>query len=178
YGTTEGQTRKICEFLGEEARKAGHEVALSDTTGPHLQPKGFEAAIIAGSVHYGHYQSSLEHYVRKHHKMLNSIPGALLSVSLTAASDEPDSWKELEQITEDFLTKTGWNPDIVEQVAGALRYSKYNFFKKFIMRMIAQKSGGGTDTSEDYEYTDWSQVKDLLHELEKFSTGKVTATSG
>lgn len=173
YGTTEGQTRSICEYLRDEAKKAGHEVSLSDTTGPHLQPRGFDAAIIAASVHYGRYQTSIEHFVQEHREKLNSIPTAFLSVSLTAASDEPESWNELEEITDNFLNQAGWQPDIVEQVAGALRYSKYNFFKKFIMRLMATKSGGGTDTTEDYEYTDWSQVKDLLPRLEKKVTSKM-----
>jgi len=33
--------------------------------------------------------------------------------------------------------------------------------------MIAQKSGGSTDTSRDVEYTDWNQVMWLLGQLEK-----------
>lgn len=140
---------------------------MSDTNGPHLQPTGFDAAIIGASVHAGQYQSSVEHYVQEHKKTLNSIPSMFVSVSLTAASNEPKSWQELEEQTEEFLDKTGWAPDHIEQVAGALRYSKYNFLKKFIMRMIAQKSGGSTDTSEDHEYTDWNRVKDLVSKLEK-----------
>ncbi len=166
YGTTEGQTRKICEFLRDEAQQAGHWVSIADTTGPQLRPSGFDAAIIAASVHYGNYQASVEHYVTDNHELLNHIPSTFLSVSLTAASDEPESWKELNNITESFLDRTHWNPDVVEQVAGALLYSKYNFFKKFIMRLIAQRSGGGTDTSEDYEYTDWDQVKQVITKLE------------
>ena len=176
YGTTEGQTKKICEFLRDEAQKNGHNVILSETTGPHLQPKEFDAAIIAASVHYGQYQASIEHFVQKHNNVLNSIPGIFLSVSLTAASNEPESWEELELVTEEFLNKTGWKPIHVEQVAGALRFSKYNYFKKFIMRMIAMQKGGGTDTSEDYEYTDWGQVKNLLKILEKHTPDAVQTT--
>jgi menaquinone-dependent protoporphyrinogen oxidase len=40
-------------------------------------------------------------------------------------------------------------------VAGALAYSKYNFFIKLVMKAIARKAGGPTDTSRDYEFTDW-----------------------
>lgn len=176
FGSTEGQTRKICKFLQEEAREAGHRVSLSDTTGPRIQPSGFDAAIIAASVHYGHYQTSVEHFVEEHHTLLNSIPSAFLSVSLTAASDEPESWEELHDITESFLERTHWKPDLIEQVAGALLFSKYNFFKKFIMRLIAQKSGGGTDSSEDYEYTDWEQVKNVISDLETVAETKQQIT--
>ncbi|MDR8393267.1 menaquinone-dependent protoporphyrinogen IX dehydrogenase [Aliifodinibius sp. S!AR15-10] len=177
FGTTEGQTRKICEYIRDEAKKEGVTVSMSDTTGPHLQPKGFDAAVIAASVHYGEYQTSLEHFVEEHSDKLNQIPTLFLSVSLTAASDEPESWKELEQITAKFLEKTGWYPNDVEQVAGALRYSKYNFFKKFIMRLIAQKSGGSTDTSKDHEYTDWAQVKNALMKLINYVEEKEQASA-
>lgn len=176
YGTTEGQTRKICEFLRDEAKKSGHKVSLNDTTKTHLHPKGFDAVIVGASMHAGKYQDSVAHYVQEHHKELNQMPGAFVSVSLTAASDESESWKELEQQTKEFLDKTGWHPEYVEQVAGALRYSKYNFLKKFIMRMIAQKQGGDADTSKDYEYTDWDQVLRILRKIEKAvpETSKVT----
>jgi len=167
YGTTEGQTRKICEFLRQEAKKTGHEVTLNDSTKTHLYPEGFDAVIIGASVHAGKYQSSIEHYVKEHHKALNNVHGVFMSVSLTAAADEPESWKELEKVTEDFLNETDWHPEYVEQIAGALRYLEYNFLKKFIMRLIARKSGGGTDTSQNYEYTDWEQVRRILNKIEK-----------
>jgi menaquinone-dependent protoporphyrinogen IX oxidase len=32
------------------------------------------------------------------------------------------------------------------------------FLKRWIMKRIAQKAGGGTDTSKDYEYTDWQAL--------------------
>ena len=166
YGSTEGQTRKICEFLRDEAVQKDHQVELDDSTQNPRPPGEFDAVIIGASVHASSYQTSVEHYVQKHQESLKRIPGVFISVSLTAASNEPESWKELYDITQNFLNKTGWIPQHVEQVAGALKYTEYNFFKRFIMRMIAQKSGGETDTSKDYEYTDWKQVKNVLTKLE------------
>lgn len=167
YGSTEGQTRKICEYLREKAVDDGHEVTVVDSTGPDVDPSSFDAALIGASLHAEKYQSSVKHYVQEHYQVLNKMPTGFLSVSLAAIHDDPESQKELADITESFLDKTGWNPTFVEQVAGALRYTKYNFWKKFIMRMIAQKSGGSTDTTKDEEYTDWNQVKWFLGELEK-----------
>jgi menaquinone-dependent protoporphyrinogen oxidase len=51
------------------------------------------------------------------------------------------------------------HPDMTATIAGALKYSRYGFFKKRIMRNIVKKSGGKElDMSRDYEYTDWQQV--------------------
>lgn len=167
YGTVEGQTRKICEVLRNEAKLKGHTVSVNDASGPNLSPFGFDAAIIASSIHYGKFQSSVEHYVQEHAKILNNMIGAFVSVSLTAANDEPEGWEELEGITKDFLSRTGWHPTFIDQVAGALRYTKYNFFKRYILRNIAQKNNAQTDTSDDYEYTDWAQVQRILTKVEK-----------
>lgn len=167
YGTTEGQTRKICEYLRDKAEDDGHQVSVVDATEPDVAPSGFDAVLIGASLHGEKYQSSVEHYVQEHREALNKMPTGFMSVSLTALHDEPEYLKELDDITNRFLDKTGWDPTFVEQVAGALRYTKYNFWKKFIMRMIAQKSGGSTDTSRDAEYTDWNQVKWFLGQLEK-----------
>lgn len=167
YGTTEGQTRKICEFINDKAKESDHQVSLVNALESHIHPAAFDAVIIGASVHAGRYQAAVEHYVEENSQELNDKISAFLSVSLTAASDEEESWEELRGQTEAFLNKTGWHPTFIEQVAGALRYTKYNFLKKFIMRMIAKKSGGSTDTSKDAEYTDWEQLKAVLDRVEK-----------
>ena len=47
---------------------------------------------------------------------------------------------------------------VYELVAGALLYTRYNFLVRFVMRQITKAEGGDTDTSRDYEYTDWDAV--------------------
>jgi menaquinone-dependent protoporphyrinogen oxidase len=46
----------------------------------------------------------------------------------------------------------------VEHVAGAFRYTEYDFFKRWAMKLIAREHGQPTDTSKDYELTDWSRL--------------------
>lgn len=166
YATTEGQTRKICEFIRDESEKAGHIPALFDAMVAPPDPSEFDAVLIAASLHGGKYQVTVKDFVQKYHSSLNNMNSAFLSVSLTAATDEPESWKELKQHTEDFLTETGWKPAFIEQVAGALLYTQYDYFKRFIMRMISRRSGGDTDTTQDHEYTDWKQVRSVIDKIE------------
>mgnify|MGYP006290585723 CR=1 FL=1 len=166
YGSTEGQTKKICEFLKVEAEKRGHQVAIEDSTEKPESPKAYNAVIIGASVHMGKYQSSIKHYVQSHLAALGRIPTVFLSVSLTAVSDDAESWDELEAVTDQFLDQTQWHPDYIEQVAGALRYTEYNWLKRFLMRMIAKNSGQDTDTTTDHEYTDWDQVRGIIDKLE------------
>ena len=48
--------------------------------------------------------------------------------------------------------------DAILPVAGALAYSQYNFLVKLVMKGIARRAGAPTDTSRDYEFTDWPAV--------------------
>jgi menaquinone-dependent protoporphyrinogen oxidase len=50
-------------------------------------------------------------------------------------------------------------------VAGALPYTRYNIVKRWIMRRIVAKAHGDTDTTRDYEYTDWQAVGQFAHDF-------------
>jgi menaquinone-dependent protoporphyrinogen oxidase len=166
YGTTEGQTRKIAEFLKMEAEKSGAQVTLCDATREQINPEGYDAVMIGASVHMQKYQTAIAHYIKSYMAALNDMRTAFFSVSLTAAAGEDkESWKELEDVTARFLIDTGWKPTMTEQVAGALRFTEYDFFKKFIMRQIAKKAGEKATTTDDHEYTDWKKVRLFLDEF-------------
>src|SRR5215467_13612460 len=64
-----------------------------------------------------------------------------------------------------FFDQTSWHPNRVKPVAGALLYTKYNFIVRFIMKRIAKKAGAATDTSRDYEYTDWLSLNRFIDEF-------------
>ncbi len=53
----------------------------------------------------------------------------------------------------------------MEMIAGALRYTQYNWLTRFFMKRIVAKAAGDTDTSRDHKYTDWLQVADYAHRL-------------
>ncbi len=165
YATTEGQTRTICEFLEEMLNTLGYKAQLVDSTIDPPSPDAFDGVIVAASIHAGKYQSSIEHYMHTYANLLNEKLTAFIPVSLTAAADDEASWKELREHTQHFLDHVGFAPDFVEHTAGALKYSEYDFFKRFIMRMIARKQNASTDTSKDYEYTDYKKLEAFVKEF-------------
>jgi menaquinone-dependent protoporphyrinogen oxidase len=59
YGTTEGQTRKIAGRIAEMARGYGHEAVAADSA-QHPPPvgAGYDAVIVAGSLHHQKHQRS------------------------------------------------------------------------------------------------------------------------
>jgi len=157
YATTEGQTRKICRFCADALIDDGHSVELLhlDDDDEGLDPDRFDAAILAASLHLGAYQIAIENFAENHSTTLESIPSMFLSVSLAVASGEADDLEELEEIAQRFFENTGWHPARVEHVAGAFRFTQYDFFRSLAMRWIAAKQSQKVDPNKDREYTDW-----------------------
>lgn len=166
YGTTEGHTRDLAEFAARALGESGHEaraVEAGSAAEPDLAVA--DAAILAGSLHVGTYQAALTDYARRHHQRLNAMPSAFVSVSLSAAGENPDDWAGLEQCLARFRHETQWAPRAVHHAAGAIRYSHYDFFKRLAMKFIAGKRGKATVTSRDYDLTDYDALKEFVMEF-------------
>jgi menaquinone-dependent protoporphyrinogen oxidase len=61
----------------------------------------------------------------------------------------------VKEVIDRFLVDTGLHPARVMPVAGALKYREYGWLVRFVMKRISKAEGGPTDTSRDYEMTDW-----------------------
>jgi menaquinone-dependent protoporphyrinogen oxidase len=161
YASTEGQTRRIAERMAERLRARGLSSAAIDVAGsaaPMLDWRFVRGAIIGASLHAGRHQKDAVKFVNAHRAELNDRPSAFFSVSLAAASKNAKEVDEVRHIAADFVEDTHWHPDTAMCVAGRLAYTKYGFFKRQLMKRIAAKEGAPTDTSRDYEYTDWASV--------------------
>jgi menaquinone-dependent protoporphyrinogen oxidase len=88
-----------------------------------------------------------------------------VSACLGILQRDPKVTAELDAIVHRFLDPIGWQPTIIKPVAGALLYTKYNIFMRWIMKRIARKAGGDTDTSRDYDYTDWNDLRMFADEF-------------
>ncbi|TYL38423.1 protoporphyrinogen oxidase [Natronococcus pandeyae] len=167
YGTSEGQTSTIAEHMGDVIEDEGHDVTLVHLKHPpdDLDPGSYDGIVVGASIHAGSHQRYVTKFVREHRAALNRCPSAFFSVSLTAAHDESDARAPAAELLETFLDETGWDPDGTLVVAGALKYREYGLLKRFVMRRIAGKVVGDTDTSRDYEYTDWEEVEAFAREF-------------
>lgn len=158
YATTEGQTRKIAQFVADRIRVHNHNADLLDATDPAstgVKLRGYDGVLISASLHIGKFQTSIEEFVRSRNQTLNGMRTMFLPVSLSAASKDADDIKGLADCTGQFLAETGWKPGETHNVAGAFRYTQYDFFKRWGMKLIAYQKGVSTDTNRDLELTDW-----------------------
>ncbi len=161
FGTTDGHTATVVATAAEALRTDGESVDVVEvrSSGPGPRPEEYDAVLVAASVHAGGYQRAVFRWVREHAAALNGMPTAFFTVCLAVLEDNPRSQKDLAGIVQRFVVKTGWRPNRRKYIAGALLYTKYGWVKRFIMKRIATKTGGGTDTSRDYVYTDWDDLR-------------------
>lgn len=163
FASTEGQTRKIAQFAFDRLTASGHSVAMFPASeAGDVAPGSYDGAILGASLHAGRYQSEFISFVTEHAETLGSIPTLFLSVSLAAAGDDTEDWTSLRNIAAAMAKDTGWSPDSTEHVAGAFKFSDYDFFRYWAMRWIESKKDPAAEPGTDREYTDWEALEAVL----------------
>ena len=164
YATTDGQTRRIAERLVAMFRERGFvsrafDVASSDAD--YIDWERVRAAVVGASLHAHRHQRPAEAFVREHARELNAHPSAFFSVSLAAVSPTTDEREAAARLASKLPVGARWHADEVASIGGALAYTRYGFITRFIMKRIARRRGAPTDTSRDYEFTNWDDVARL-----------------
>jgi menaquinone-dependent protoporphyrinogen oxidase len=159
YATGEGQTRKIAAAVASHLQELGHEVTCRDSSENlgNLDINAFGAIFLAASVHEQKHQETIADFVIARRTLLEQVPSAFLSVSLSAAMK--GGIAEARSYIADFIAETGWQPADTLPVAGALRYSEYDYFRQQVVRDVIFKNDFRIDAERDYEFTDWEGVK-------------------
>lgn len=171
YATREGHTRRVADAIGHGLARHGLQTSIVDL-GREPVPEDLDrhaAAVLASPVHMGRYAPEAVAFAKNHRSELDRMTTAFVSVSLSEASVErsrsdarPGEHARfvayVKKVNERFFERTGWRPARVKNVAGALAYTRYNFLIRLLMKLIARRTGGATDTSRDHEYTDWAAL--------------------
>ena len=179
FATREGQTRRIASRIAVDLRVHGAAVDVFDvrtdiTASSSIDWSQYSTVFVAASVHGGHHEREMIAFVKRHRAALERLSAAFISVTLSeAGAEDPNkSPAERELASTDarrmidvFVQETGWRPARALPVAGALTYSKYNIFIRFVMKRIARKAGAPTDASRDYEFTNWPALDHFVEEL-------------
>ena len=169
YATREGHTRRIAEHIASALRAKHVDVDVYDVNrlSSPIDWSRYVTACVAASVHGGHHELEMIAFARRHRADLTRLGAVFVSVTLSqAGAGDPKAPKErrgqaaadAQRMIDVFVEETGWRPARALPVAGALAYSRYNFLIKFVMKRIARKAGAPTDTSRDYEFTDWTEL--------------------
>ncbi len=166
YATRHGQSRRVAEQVAKSLTACGCVADLLNVADQGAVEWGdYTGAVLVASVHAGHHEKEMIAFVKGARPALDRMPHAFLSVTLTEADAEdaaaPEDRRakaaaEVRMMVETFVAETGWRPRRVVPVAGALLFSQYNPFLRFVMKRIARRQRGpAVDTSHDTVFTDW-----------------------
>lgn len=164
YGTTHGQAEKVAHFMGNELRSQGYvaEVFHAKECPREIPFETYDGVIVGASVHASGYQRPLVRWVKQNARRLDPQRSMFFSVCLGVLQKDPEVLAQENFIVERFFEQVGWRPKRWHLIAGGLPYLRYNWLIRQVMRNISAKAGGDTDTSRNYEYTDWDQVRRIL----------------
>ncbi|WP_396612172.1 flavodoxin domain-containing protein [Haloferax sp. S1W] len=161
YGTKEGQTEKIAEYIETVLEERGHKATvLSVNDFPaETAVTDFDAVFVGSSIHMGKHVKKVSRFVKENREAIEARPNAFFQVSLSSAFPSEENDAHVAEYIAEFVEETGWEPDRIGAFGGALRFSEYGFFTRMIMKRIARDTIGETDASQDHEYTDWDEVE-------------------
>tara|TARA_B100001059_G_C17517971_1_gene419259 strand:+ start:90 stop:614 length:525 start_codon:yes stop_codon:yes gene_type:complete len=164
FSTTDGHTKKICERIGNflNNEKLTKIVSLDEAT--KLDLSKYQRIIIGASIRYGKHSKKLYKFIELNKKILNQKPSVFFSVNVVARKFEKNTPNTNPYIKK-FLKISKWQPNKLGVFAGKVDYPNYNFFEKYIIKLIMFITGGPTDTSQSYEFTDWTKVENFAKEL-------------
>ena len=167
YTSTHGHTAKIAARIASVLEADGATVDLHQlgVKAEQPAPPDYDAVILGASIHAGHHQRALVKWAERHHTALALVPSAFFSVCLTAADDTEESLAATRAYLGDFVEHTGWTPVTSVTFAGAVQYREYDVATRALMRLLMRRMHHPTDTSQDYDYTDWDAVERWAHEL-------------
>tara|TARA_Y100000389_G_C17243234_1_gene404231 strand:- start:139 stop:663 length:525 start_codon:yes stop_codon:yes gene_type:complete len=164
FSTTDGHTKKICErivnFLNNE--KLVKIVSLEEAT--KLDLSEFQRIIVGASIRYGKHSKELYKFIKLNKRILDQKESVFFSVNVVARKYEKNT-PETNPYIKKFLKVSKWQPKKLGVFAGKVDYPSYDIFDKYIIKLIMFITGGPTDTSKSYEFTDWSKVEDFAKEL-------------
>ena len=164
YSTTDGHTKIICERIKNFLIDGNSVELVSLENAKKVDLYGFEKIIIGASIRYGRHSKELYKFINLNKNILDQKKNAFFSVNVVARKAEKNSVATNPYINK-FLKKSKWKPNKISVFAGKVDYPNYNFLDKYIIKFIMFITKGPTDTSQSYEFTDWSKVEDFSKEL-------------
>ena len=164
YSSTDGHTKTICERITNFLNNENLVELFSLEDAKKIDLSNFEKIIIGASIRYGKHSKKLYKFINFNKKILDQKKCAFFSVNVVARKQKKNT-AETNPYINKFLKISKWRPNKIRVFAGKVDYPNYNFFDKYIIKFIMFITKGPTDTSQSYEFTDWSKVDDFSKEF-------------
>ena len=156
YSSVDGQTLKIVKRI--TAMLAEECTLVNIDQMPAIDFSQYDKVLIGASIRYGKLRRNLLDFINQHKCELDLLPNAFFLVCLTARKPEK-ALPENNAYMAKFERLSQWQPRLKAVFAGALLYSRYNWWQTLIIQLIMKMTGGSTNKEKDIEFTDWAKVE-------------------
>ena len=164
YSSTDGHTKIICEKIINNLKNSSNVELVSLDQAINLDLSKFNKIVIGASIRYGRHSGDLYKFIKFNKDILERKETAFFSVNVVARKIEKSD-PETNPYIKKFLKISNWKPGKIAVFAGKVDYPKYRFFDKYIIKLIMFITKGPTDTTQTYEFTNWSKVDAFAKEL-------------
>ena len=165
YSSTDGHTKTICENIISHALSTSSIKLISLDEIRNIKISDYDNIIIGASIRYGKHSKNLYKFIHLNKNILEKKKSVFFSVNVVARKSEKNT-PETNPYIKKFLKISKWKPSKIGVFAGKVDYPNYGFFDKYVIKLIMFLTNGPTDTSQSYEFTDWSKVDDFARELD------------
>ena len=164
YSSTDGHTKTICERILNYLNNKTEIKIMSLDEAIKFDLSTFNQIIIGASIRYGKHSKKLYKFISLNKNLLDQKQSIFFSVNVVARKSEKNT-PETNPYIKKFLKISNWKPKKIGVFAGRVDYPNYGFFDKYVIKLIMFLTNGPTDTSQSYEFTDWSKVDEFAKEL-------------
>ena len=155
YSSVDGHTLKIIDRINELVADEMEIIDIDQCS--KIDFSQYQKVLIGASVRYGNLRKNLLAFINTNKAELDKLPNAFFLVCLTARKPEKSLPSNNAYMLK-FDRLSEWQPQFKAVFAGALLYSRYNWWQTLIIQLIMKITGGSTDKSKDIELTDWEKV--------------------
>lgn len=164
YSSTDGQTKKICDFIANICKEHKKNVHITNINNPDFNIIDYDKVVIASSIRYGKHDPKIIDIIEKNAKLIGGKKNAFISVNLVARKEDKNT-PTTNPYLKTFLSNTIWEPNLIGLFPGVLNYKIYSFWDSLMIKLIMLSTGGPTSSKTNIEYTDWNKVADFANKI-------------
>ena len=161
YYSHAGHTARIVRTLMETIVAEGHAcdmIDMMEAVREGVDWSRYDIVIVGSPIVYGVYNKIVWQFCFKFQHILETKPNSFFNVTVVARSPlkaTPEGNKYLQR----FVARSPWKPRDLKCFAGKVDYPNWNWFERFMIRIIMKITDGPTDPSVSIDYTDYEDVR-------------------
>ncbi len=161
YYSHAGHTARIARTIHDTVIEEGHSCDMMDmmeAVREGINWTKYDTVIVGSPIVYGVYNRVVWEFCSQFKNELEALPNSFFNVTVVARSPEKAT-PEGNRYLHKFVKRSAWKPRDLKCFAGKVDYLNWNWFERFMIRIIMKITDGPTDSKVSIDYTDYEDVR-------------------